>query len=83
MVGAFYLTIAALLPLLCDLTLALFLDVIALEAGAWVFLTFSFTLQLCGDDILEGHRRWRWCLLQLLGASKPIDLLIVLPPVKG
>jgi hypothetical protein len=64
-VGTFYLTIAALWSLLCDITLDLFVDVIALEAGAWVFLTFSFTLQLCGDDVLEGHSRWRWCLLQL------------------
>src|SRR5215204_3946497 len=74
-----YSTNAALRPLLGDLTLDLYVEVIALEAEG-----ISFTPRhLFGKDHLRGHRRWRRCLLQLLATSKPVDSFGVLPSQIG
>src|SRR5215213_5022478 len=72
-------TEAAFGPLLGNLTLDLFVDVIALEAGAWVFLTFSFALHLRGDEHLKRYMRWRGCFLKLLAAGEVVDALVVVP----
>jgi hypothetical protein len=68
-------TNAALRPLLGDLTLDLYVDVIALEVEG-----ISFTPRhLFGKEHLKGYRRWRRCLLQLLATSEPVDSFRVLP----
>src|SRR5215211_4087693 len=52
-------TEAAFGPLLCNLPLELFVSVKAIEAGAWVFLTFSLAPHLRGDEHHERYMSWR------------------------